>query len=266
MEIINSHVHVYPDKIASKAALSIGRFYNAPIIHNGTIEELLKEGRESNISKFLIHSVATTTHQVYSINNFIKEQLDSHSEFIGFMALHPSLSENEIIDEVDRCISLGFKGVKLHPDCQNFYIDDEDAEKIYRIVAGKLPILIHMGDPRYTYSSISRLIKVLNEHKDLHVIAAHMGGYTHWDEVGLYHNAKFDNFHFDTSSSLGFMTKAQAEMIIKEFGAENFFWGSDYPMWDAKTELERFFALNLTDKEQELILGQNLKNFLNITY
>ena len=255
---------MYPDKIALKAAQTIGHFYNAPVRHSGTIAELLEENNKVGISKCIIHSVATTIHQVYSINEFINSQMKEHKEFIGFMTLHPDMEEEEMKKEVDKCIALGFKGVKLHPDCQNFYIDEERAQKIYRVVEGRLPILMHMGDPRYDFSSIVRLISVLNSHKDLQVIAAHMGGYTRWGEVGLYHAAKYNNFHFDTTSSFGFMGKDQATLLIKEFGAEKFFFGSDYPMWKADEELELFNRLNLSDSEKELILAKNVKNFLNL--
>lgn len=264
MEIYNAHVHVYPDKIAFKAAQSIGTFYDAPIRSNGTIEELLKETKATGISKCLIHSVATTVHQVYSINDFVHAQMLEHNEFIGFMALHPDMSEEEIYNEVNRAISLGLKGIKLHPDCQRFYIDEERAEKIYRIVEGRLPILMHMGDPRYDYSNINRLITILNKYKNLQVIAAHMGGYTKWDDVGLYHNIENDNFHFDTTSSLSFLSSERATSIIKEFGAEKYFFGSDYPMWKAADELQLFDNLQLTDDEKEKILGLNIKNFLKL--
>ena len=264
MEIINSHVHVYPAAIAKKASKAIGQFYNAPIRHNGTIAELLKENQENNISRCLIHSVATTEHQVFSINNFIKTQMSRHKEFIGFMALHPNMGKEEIQEEVDRCIALGFKGVKLHPDCQLFNIDDERAENIYNAVEGRLPILMHMGDKRFDFSSIQRLIRVLNNHQGLEIIAAHMGGYSHWDEVGVYHEAKYGNFHFDTSSSLSLLSSTKAVSIIRDFGAERFFFGSDYPMWNVKDELKLFNNLDLTVKERELIRGKNLKEFLKI--
>ena len=264
MEIINAHVHVYPDKIALKAAQSMGAFYNAPIRHNGTIADLLKENEENGISRCLIHSVATTVRQVTSINNFIYEQMQQHSEFIGFMALHQDMDKHAIEDEVQRCIELGFKGVKLHPDCQKFNIDDKDMDKIYDTVAGKLPILMHMGDTQYDNSSITRLLNILNDKKDLQVIAAHMGGYSHWDEVGLYHNAKYDNFHFDTSSSLHFLGPYAASMLINEFGAKKFFFGTDYPMWMAKDEISYIMSLPIMEKDKELIFSKNLKDFLQL--
>ena len=37
--------------------------------------------------------------------------------------------------------------------------------------------------------------------------------------------------------------------IIRHYGAENCFFGVDFPMWDHEEELERFFALSLTDYE-----------------
>ena len=33
--------------------------------------------------------------------------------------------------------------------------------------------------------------------------------------------------------------------------------GTDYPMWNAKEELERIAAVPLTDRERELIMGKN---------
>ena len=260
--IINSHVHIYPDKIAQKAASSIGAFYNVHIEHDGTIASLLRENKETGIDKCLVHSVATTVHQVASINGFIYEQTRLHGEFIGFMTLHPDMSKDEIRDEVDKCVELGLRGVKLHPDCQGFYVDEKRATKIYDVIAGRLPVLIHMGDARYDYSSASRLIPILNDYDHLQVIAAHFGGYQRWEDVGLYHKAKHSNFHFDTSSSLYYLPKEKALGFIRDFGAEKFFFGTDFPMWPAKDELERMDSLGLTDTEKEMIMGKNLERFL----
>lgn len=69
--IIDSHAHIYPDKIAHKAARSIGDFYDIDMDLDGTVDMLLKVGDEAGVDKFLVHSVATTPHQVRSINSFI---------------------------------------------------------------------------------------------------------------------------------------------------------------------------------------------------
>ena len=70
--------------------------------------------------------------------------------------------------------------------------------------------------------------------------------------------------YFDTSSSLYFLEQYKANQLIKMFGVDKFFFGTDYPMWDATEELERFNALDLTEEEKEKILGLNIKKLLNL--
>ena len=264
MEILDAHAHIYPDKIAEKASQAVGDFYGIPMEYKGTVDGLLEEGKKAGISRFLVHSVATTPYQVHSINTFIKSMLDAHKEFIGFITLHQDLTEEEIIDEIDFAIKNGFKGIKLHPDFQKFYIDDPTLDKIYKNASGKLPILFHMGDKRYDYSSQERLVRVANKFKDLKCIAAHFGGYSTWGNFREYEKLKYNNVYFDTSSSLYFLEPYKAIQLIRTFGVDKFFFGTDYPMWDAKEELERFFALGLSDEENKLILSENIKKLLNL--
>lgn len=76
--IIDSHAHIYPDKLARKAARSIGDFYDIDMDLDGTVDMLLKVGDEAGVDKFLVHSVATTPHQVRSINSFIAKSVSEH--------------------------------------------------------------------------------------------------------------------------------------------------------------------------------------------
>ena len=91
-EIIDAHAHIYPSKIAEKATLAIGEFYDIKMqMPSGVSERLLTEGKSAGISRFIVHSVATKPEQVKSINSFIKSEIDAHKEFIGFMTLHPNM-------------------------------------------------------------------------------------------------------------------------------------------------------------------------------
>lgn len=263
MEIIDSHAHIYPPKIAHKATEAIGNFYDIEMeITEGTTDRLIEEGSHAGISKYVVHSCATKPAQVRSINEFIKYEIDKHKEFIGFMTLHQDLTEKDIEDEVNWCIENGFKGIKLHPDFQRFYIDGEDAEKIYKIVGDRLPILFHTGDDRYEYSKPKRLAKMAKKYPNVRFIAAHFGGYRCWDDVGVYKG--LDNVYFDTCSSLTFITAERAKEIIDMLGADKFFFSTDFPMWDATEELKRFYAIPLTDEEREKILSKNIKKLLKI--
>ena len=46
-EIIDSHAHIYPDKIAEKASVAISNFYDIEMLHHGSTKELLEEGKKS---------------------------------------------------------------------------------------------------------------------------------------------------------------------------------------------------------------------------
>lgn len=255
-EICDAHAHIFPDKIAEKAVTSIGGFYGLPMdCPVGSAGELLKSGGRIGVSHYLVCSTATTPAQVVSINNFIIEQCRLHPEFVGFGALHPDFEDIE--QEVQRCIDGGLKGIKLHPDFQQFYIDEDKAFRIYEAVEGKLPLLIHMGDSRYDYSRPKRLENVLRNHPKLTAFAAHLGGYERWEEAAscLY----FDNIRYDTSSSLEFISADFARDVIRSFGVEKVFFGTDFPMWDHAGELARFIKLGLTDSENKKILADNFK-------
>ncbi len=261
-DIINSHVHIYPSKIALKATNNIGVFYDIKMNADGNVDGVLAECKNFNIKKCIVHSVATTKEQVHKINLFILEECKLHGEFVPFMTLHPDMSSEEIRQEIAWAICEGFKGIKLHPDFQKFAIDDANAEKIYNEAKGVLPILFHTGDSRYSYSNPEKLARMLKKHTDLVAIAAHFGGYSEWDKTDCYKG--LDNVYFDTSSSLAFISPEEAKRLIATFGAEKFFFASDYPMWSVKDEIDRFMKIDLTNEEREMIFSKNITKLLGL--
>lgn len=261
-EIIDAHAHVYPQKIALKAAQNVADFYGVGMSADGTVEKLLSEGKAAGISRFVVHSVATTTHQVTSINNYIIEQTRLHPEFIGYMTLHPDMTREKIRAEIDRCVLAGIKGVKLHPDFQKFAIDGIAARKIYDEASGCLPVLFHTGDKRYEYSHPTQLARIASEYPEMICIGAHFGGYSEWEKIRCYKG--LENVYLDTTSTLSLIGAAEAKKFIDYFGAQWFFFGTDYPMWNPKEELARFMEIDLTETERQMILAGNLKRLLKL--
>ncbi len=253
--IIDCHCHIYPDKIAAKATESIGKFYDLPMAYGGTAAEMLQKSRDAGITHSVVFSVATKPSQVGSINAFIADEVKKEKNLIGLGAVHPD-SEDQRAD-IDSIVSLGLKGVKLHPDFQGFAIDDPRCLKIYELCRERgLIVLIHMGDLRYDFSSPGRLIPVLQKFDGLKVIGAHFGGWSLWKRAQE-QLCGFKNFRVDCSSSLAFIPPEEAKGIIRAYGAERVLFGTDYPMWDFKAELDRFYGLELSDEENRLILYKN---------
>ncbi len=259
--IIDAHAHVFPSKIAAKATESIGEFYDIPMDLDGSVETLLQLKERYGVSKFLIQSVATTPLQVASINDFIARTVEEHPDtFIGFGALHPSMEEPE--KEVERILSLGLKGVKLHPDFQKFEADSPAAIRLYKAMEGRLPLLIHAGDRRYDYSHPRRIANILNRFPKLDVIAAHFGGWSQWDEAQAYLKGK--RVWVDTSSSLYEISPERAKELVDDFGEDFVLFGTDYPMWKVNEELERLGKLGLSESQLEKILHLNVERLLGL--
>lgn len=254
--IIDAHAHIFPDKIAEKASNGISAFYGGmKVRYDGTLGALFKEGGEAGVDRFIVQSVATVPQQVRSINDFISESVKKYPDkLIGFGALHPDYPD--IKGEAERIISLGLKGVKLHSDFQQFNIDDEFAFQIYETCeALGLPILFHVGDDHRDFSAPARLLRVVQRFPRLTVIGAHLAGWSEWDlGASLFEHS---GIYADCSSSLYAMSPEHAAGLIRKIGVDRVMWGTDYPMWDAAEELERFSKLPLTDEERESILYKN---------
>lgn len=260
--IIDSHCHIYPDKIAEKASANTGHFYDLPSSLDGKISTLIEHGKKAGIEHFIVQSVATTPKQVSSINHFIAESVaESNGKFTGLGTLHPD--SEDIKADVDELISLGLKGVKLHPDIQQFKIDDYRMLKIYELCEGRLPVLIHTGDHRYDYSNPNRMLPILDIYDGLTVIGAHFGGWSIWEEA-TEKLSKYKNFYVDCSSSLYAITPEKARELIMAYGTKHVLFGTDYPMWEPEAEIERFMQIKLTKKQREDILYNNAAKLFDI--
>ena len=260
---IDAHCHIYPEKIAQKAVMGTDNFYSTHSVGSGTVEDLLKRGEEAGIDKFIVQSVATTPKQVQSINEFIANEVAANPEkLVGLGTLHPD--SQDIKGDIEHLLSLGLKGVKLHPDIQAFKIDDWRCLKIYELCEEKgLPVLMHTGDIRYDYSNPNRLLPILDIYTNLTVIGAHLGGWSLWEKaVDEYKGIK--NFYVDCSSSFYSLKPETAKEIIRKYGADKVLFGTDYPMWDSKSEMEYFLSLGLDEWEIECILNMNAKRVFNL--
>ncbi len=258
--IIDVHTHVFPEPIRQKAVASIGSYYSQPMQGSGEIEDLFREGSPCNVVRYVIHSAATRAEQVQTINRFIKNLQDNDDRLIGFGTVHQRTKKpHEVIDEI---IEMGLHGIKLHPDFQRFNIDDPKMFPIYEAMEGRLPLMIHMGDENSDASSPTRLLNIIKRFPFLTVIAPHLGGYTMWDEA--METIIGRDIYLDTSSALAFLPKEKAVRIIRAHGTDKVMFGTDYPMWLHEDELKRFFALGLSDEENEKILYGNAAKLFGV--
>lgn len=258
MTVIDCHCHIYPPKIAARAVESVGAFYSIPMdAQGGTGEDLLAECAGSPIERFIVHSVAVRPDNVQPINDFIAAQCAEHPEFTGFATLHQDFADPEA--EIERAIGLGLRGLKLHPDTQGVNMDDPRLMRIYEIIEGRLPVILHCGDYRYDYSHPRRLKNVLRTFPKLVVDAAHFGGWSVYDLAVEY--LEDEQCFLDMSSAQALLGPRRTAELVRIYGPERILFGSDFPMWDPVTEYEMFTALPFSDAEFAQMLHGNAERF-----
>ncbi|MGM9647323.1 MAG: amidohydrolase family protein [Eubacteriales bacterium] len=266
--IFDFHTHVYPDAIAAKAVGALNRFYSFTSEEDGTLSELIDTSRRANVYGFALLGVATNAHQVEHVNQAILRSADTARRegfrAVAFIGMHQDYPDMEA--EIVRGIRLGAMGVKLHPDIQQVDIDDPRLCRLYELLTKyDLPVCLHMGDERaeYRYSSPDKLVKMAKAFPKVRWIASHLGAYKAWEEsdqlIGL------PNVWFDTSSVLWALDQRRALELIRLFGADRIFFGTDYPVTNATRELQRFFDLPLLEEERRVILWDNAAAFLGLT-
>ena len=261
-KIIDFHCHIFPDRIAQKATRATGEYYGVEMALGGTVNELLEQYNSTACEKIVVHSSATVATQVTKINDFIYQSMQKNiDKLIGFGSLHPDMDDP--YSEVARIKAMGLKGIKLHPDFQNFELDSEHADDMFRAIGEKYPVLIHLGDEKTDKSHPQRMYNLAKRFPYTTFVGAHLGGYAKWQVAeGLL--AGLDNMFFDTSSSLSFLEPEYAASLIKKYGTKHVVFATDYPMWKFDDEIARFNKLNLTGEECEDIFYNNAASILEI--
>ncbi len=263
--IVDSHCHIYPDAIAPRAVNAVEEFYEElpEKPQAGTAADLVRAGAEAGVSHFVVFSVATSPHQVSSINRFIAQTVSgSGGAMTGLGTLHPD--SDDFGRDLDEIAGLGLKGVKLHPDIQRFRADDPRSMEIFRLCEERdLPVCIHAGDRRYDYSNPDIIGRILEAFPRLRLVAAHLGGWSVWEEAAE-RLAGCPNLLVDCSSSFWWLGRETSKRLIRLYGSERVLFGTDYPFWPLRQEVERLFDLELEPEEYENICWRNAANLYGL--
>ena len=261
--IIDFHTHGFPDELAMKAVAFLSEKAGIPAILNGTISDIKRSMETNHITGSVLFNIATKPSQTEKINNWAVQIQDEG--IIPFGSIHP-LSEGWE-NELKRIKELGLKGIKFHPEYQEFYVDDEAMFPIYELAFELgLVIAFHAGEdigfaPPY-HCTPERLATLINRFKGGKIVAAHMGGYQYWDEVEKHLVGK--DIYFDTSYAVGIMDDRQAKRIIENHGYTRILFGSDSPWKDQGWSVQCIKNLCLGPEIEEAILYKNAVELLSL--
>ncbi|WP_300161344.1 amidohydrolase family protein [Solidesulfovibrio sp.] len=252
---IDIHTHAYHPKIADKVLAQLEGHYGIPPVGTGQIDDLLARAKAAGLDKVVVHNAATAPAQVVPANNWAIRIHRENPAIISFGTLHPDFPDFE--RELERLWRNGIKGIKFHADFQGFRLDDHRLWPIFEALSGRFTVMLHVGDrlpPEENNSCPAKVAAILRDFPKLTVIAAHMGGYLHWQYV-LEHLAGKD-VYIDTSSTMAFIDDDTLSRIVAAHPRERILFGSDYPLFDPGVEIARLRKrLSLRDAELEAILA-----------
>ena len=141
--VIDFHTHTFPDKIAAQTIKLLSEKGNTKPYREGTLNSLKESMNKSGVDYSVVFPVATTPHQVESINRLSAEENGKDGIFFAG-AIHPDCENiEEILDFIK---ANGLFGIKIHPDYQGVYFDDERYIRIMREAAKRNLITVtHAG-------------------------------------------------------------------------------------------------------------------------
>ena len=178
MKIFDTHTHVFPDKIAAQAVAHLRKLANdIPAFTDGTAGDLAQKATQAGYSGWMNCPVVTRPGQAKSVNAWAAAL--NHWPHLSLGGLHPD--DDDIIGLLTHIQELGLHGVKLHPEYQEFQLDDLRLEPVWNYCeAHELPVLIHAGEdigfrPPY-HSAPKDFVELARRHPALIIVAAHSGG------------------------------------------------------------------------------------------
>ena len=262
-QIIDTHCHVYPDHIAELAKNATDNYFDMHSVHTGELSDLFNVMDEDGVDHCVICYCATKPEFVKTTNDQIAKDVEiGHGRLTGLGSMQ-QFSEDQ--RETVRYIkSLGFHGVKLHPDMQNFVLDSpEGMEMLSAVNESGLPVLLHTGDKRYDFSNPDRVLHVAQEFPDMTIVGGHFAGWSLWLEAAEKLH-ELPNLYVDCSSSSFALSDSEFRECIELYGTDRVLFGTDYPMWDAANEIERLLSLGFSESDYTKIFSENAKKVFDL--
>lgn len=262
-QIVDFHTHIFPERIAAKTIELLSTKGGIPAYADGTLADVQAKAEEIGVALSVALPVLTRPESFESVLSFTKTvnegRLRGEHKVLSFAGIHPDCADIE--GKMAQIKASGFKGVKIHPDYQQTFIDDE---KIIRILNAaideELIVVSHAGfDVGYlecTHCTPERTARALDKVKgEVTLVLAHMGGCRMHEDVYTFLAGR--NVYFDTAYDLDEISKDMFLKTLEKHGADKILFASDCPWKTPKAIYERLLSFGLSKDVLEGILYKN---------
>lgn len=183
---------------------------------------------------------------------------------IPFASVHPE--DPQAIERLRAYHQRGVRGVKLHPEMQQFFPDSDLAMRIYAECEKlQLPVIFHAGrsgiEPEWLrpYALIRHLQRPVQKFPGVRFVLGHAGARDSREAAEL--ARANDNVWLELSSQ----GLTRIDELHRELGSEKLLYGSDWPFYPQAVALAKVLLVTEhNDTARERILGGNASALLGL--
>lgn len=226
------------------------------------------------------------TDRIRQFNDWVVEHCQTESRVTPYVNVDIGVffgDQQGMMDELDKQLAAGAKGVKIHPGLSRFYPGDEKMFPLYEKLSSLgVPILSDSGAAggkapagSGPYGEPVNFYPVFEKFPNLRFIMAHLTT-AYWDErIEL--ARRFPQVQFDISG--GFFQPngngrardahrcvpiEDAARFLKTIGTDRCMFGTDAPGSEVRGYVRTIMGLDLSDTEKEDILAKNARRFMEM--
>lgn len=266
--IIDSHTHIFPDKIAQKTIDILSQKGGVNAFSDGTVDGLLSRMEAAGVDVSVTLPVVTNPAQFDSVNRFAEginqAFANQKRRLLSFAGIHPDCED--IDGKMAFIAKSGFLGVKIHPDYQDTYINDERYVRILECAAEyDLIVVTHTGvDVAYSevHATPERTLDLIRRVPHAKLVLAHLGANDMFDEA--LELLCGENVYLDTAYVLRFIGEERFKKMLARHGEDKILFASDSPWSDIKGDVDILRSFDISDTAKEKIFCENAKALLKI--
>lgn len=274
--MIDFHTHNFPDALAPRAleSMLVRLEDRLPPVGDGTAATQLADMARFQVDRAVICPVATKPAQFRHIMDRAKavaagaEGAESARRFAQLASIHPF--DPDFAAHAREVAAAGIRGVKLHPYCQGFRLDDPAAFPFFAALrdAGLFAMAHCGGDPGFVDAPMCcgprEIAALLRAVPGLVFVAAHLGGVNGNPPHATDELLPFENCFVDTAVLTPDETNPEARRVMAEWPAGRVLFGSDYFWRDAAHVAEWVRTCRTDPEDREKIFHLNAERLLGL--
>lgn len=266
--IIDFHTHIFPHKIVEKTIAHLAEQSGVKPFSSGTAEGLARSMIDAGVAVSVSLPVLTNPKQFDGVNGYAKEINEEYrnlkNRIISFAGIHPFC--DDLYGKMEYIKKSGFIGVKIHPDYQQTYIDDERYVKILDCAKNLDLVVVSHAGRDYGFKGMpvmcppERAINVIKKVRHNKFVLAHYGGLDMWD--GVLNVLAGEGAYFDTSFSIHKLSRDSFVKILEKHGSDRILFATDSPWQGQKEYVNIIKSFSLPKDAEEAILYKNALKLL----